>query len=274
MSETETPTTPSPVSRFFDRVGRYAVAGVEEIGNGGVLVVETFFWLFLGPSRKQPVRTSAVFAQMMEMGILAIPIVALLVSAIGTMLAIQGIYSLRIFGAESRVTIGIAFSVVREFGPLITGILVAGRSGSALAARIGTMKINQEIDALKVMGINPTRFLAVPALLAMMIMMPTLTIFADFMGLLAAGLYVEFDLGISLAAYFDEIRDVLTTADVWHGLIKSLIFGGLIAIIGVVNGASVQGGAEGVGKVTTRAVVQSISAIIVVDMVFAFLATR
>ena len=274
MSETEQQTTPSAISRFFDKIGRYAVAGIEEIGNGGVLVVETFFWLLLGPSRKQPVRPAAVFVQMMEMGIHAIPIVALLVSAIGVMLAIQGIHTLRIFGAESRVTIGIAFSVVREFAPLITGILVAGRSGSSLAARIGTMKINQEIDALKVMGINPTRFLAVPALLGMMVMMPVLTIFGDIMGLFAAGLYVEFDLGISMAAHFDEVRAILTTEDVWHGLGKSAIFGALIAIIGVVNGFSVQGGAEGVGKVTTRAVVQSISAIIVTDMIFAFVVIR
>ena len=190
------------------------------------------------------------------------------------MLAIQGIHTLRIFGAESRVTIGIAFSVVREFSPLITGILVAGRSGSGLAARIGTMKINQEIDALKVMGINPTRFLVVPALLAMLVMVPMLTILSDLMGLLAAGLYVGIDLGISMAAYFDEVRDILTVDDVWHGIGKSVIFAILIAVIGVVNGASVTGGAEGVGKATTRSVVQAISAIIVTDMIFAFVATR
>ncbi|MCH7832866.1 MAG: ABC transporter permease, partial [Proteobacteria bacterium] len=127
------------LARFFDKVGRYSVSGIEEIGNGGVLVVESFFWLIFGSRRKQPVRLGSIFAQMMEIGIQAIPIVALLASAIGVMLAIQGIHTLRIFGAESRVTIGIAFSVVREFSPLITGILVAGRSGSALAATIGTM---------------------------------------------------------------------------------------------------------------------------------------
>jgi len=262
------------LARFFDKVGRYSVAGIEEIGNGGVLVVESFFWLILGPRRKQPVRLGSIFAQMMEIGIQAIPIVALLASAIGVMLAIQGIHTLRIFGAESRVTIGIAFSVVREFSPLITGILVAGRSGSGLAARIGTMKINQEIDALKVMGINPTRFLVVPALLAMLVMVPMLTILSDLMGLLAAGLYVGIDLGISMAAYFDEVRDILTVDDVWHGIGKSVIFAILIAVIGVVNGASVTGGAEGVGKATTRSVVQAISAIIVTDMIFAFVATR
>jgi phospholipid/cholesterol/gamma-HCH transport system permease protein len=248
------------LARFFDKVGRYSVAGIEEIGNGGALVVESFFWLILGPRRKQPVRVGSVFAQMMEIGIQAIPIVGLLAAAIGVMLAIQGI--------------GIAFSVVREFSPLITGILVAGRSGSALAARIGTMKINQEIDALNVMGINPTRFLVVPALLAMLVMVPMLTILSDLMGLLAAGLYVGIDLGISLAAYFDEVRSILSVDDVWHGIGKSAIFAVLIAVIGVVNGTSVTGGAEGVGKATTRSVVQAISAIIVTDMIFAFVATR
>jgi len=211
---------------------------------------------------------------MMEIGIRAVPIIGMMAATIGMMLAIQSIYTLRIFGAESRVTIGIALSVTREFAPLITGILVAGRSGSALAARIGTMKINQEIDALHVMGINPVRFLVVPALLASVVMVPALTIFSDIVGLLAAGLYINLELGISMAAYADELRSVLSVDDVMHGLGKSVIFSILIAVIGVVNGAGVTGGAEGVGKVTTRAVVLSISAIIVTDMIFAFVATR
>ncbi len=211
---------------------------------------------------------------MMEIGIHAIPIVGLMAATIGVMLAIQGIHTLRIFGAESHVVIGISLSVTREFAPLITGILVAGRSGSSLAARIGTMQINQEIDALRVMGINPVRFLVVPSVIAMMIMLPCLTIFSDFIGLLAGGLYVGFDLGISLAAYTDQTIDFLTVNDIMHGLGKSAIFAVLIAVIGVVNGAGVEGGAEGVGRVTTRAVVQSISAIIVTDMMFAFLVTH
>jgi phospholipid/cholesterol/gamma-HCH transport system permease protein len=267
-------TKQNSVSRFLERIGRTTIAGVEEIGNAGAMVVESFFWLIFGAHRKQPVRVSAVFAQMMEIGIQAVPIIGLLAATIGVMLAIQGIHTLRIFGAETRVTIGIAFSVVREFSPLITGILVAGRSGSSLAARIGTMKINQEIDALKVMGINPVRFLVVPALLAMLVMVPALTLFSDIMGLVAAGLYVNADLGVSLAAYFDEVREILSVDDLWHGLGKSAIFSVLIAVIGVVNGASVVGGAEGVGKATTRSVVQSISAIIVTDMIFAFVVTR
>lgn len=261
-------------NRMAERLGRSAAGVVEEFGHCGAVVGESLFWLVAGPRLRQPVRIGSMFVQMMEIGIQAVPIVGLMAATIGVMLAIQGIHTLRIFGAESHVVIGISLSVTREFAPLITGILVAGRSGSSLAARIGTMQINQEIDALRVMGVNPVRFLVVPSLVAMIIMLPCLTIFADFIGLLAGGLYVGFDLGISLAAYADQTIDFLTVDDIMHGLGKSLIFAVLIAVIGVVNGAGVQGGAEGVGRVTTRAVVQSISAIIVTDMMFAFLVTR
>ncbi|MSO85571.1 MAG: ABC transporter permease [Rhodospirillales bacterium] len=262
------------VTATIEKIGRATASAVEEIGNGGALIFESLYWLVMGRRLRQPVRLPSIFAQMMEIGINAIPIVALMAATIGVMLAIQGIHTLRIFGAETRVTIGIALSITREFAPLITGILVAGRSGSALAARIGTMKINQEIDALYVMGINPVRFLVVPALLSTVVMVPCLTFFSDIVGLFAAGLYVNAELGISMAAYFDEVREILTPDHLMHGLSKSAIFAVLIAVIGVVNGAAVAGGAEGVGRVTTRAVVQSISAIVVTDMIFAFVVTR
>jgi len=262
------------ITNYAERIGRQTAAGVEEIGNGGFLLLESFYWLLVGPRMKQPVRFRAVVIQMMEIGVNAIPLIGMMAGTIGAMMAMQSIYMLRVFGAESQVTYGVAFSVVREFAPLITGILVAGRSGSALAARLGTMKISQEIDALKVMGINPVRFLVVPALLAMLVMVPALTIFNMMVGMLCAGLYINAELGISLAAYSEQVIDILSVGDVMHGVGKSFLFAILIALIGVINGASVTGGAEGVGKVTTRAVVQAISAIIVTDMFFAFMATR
>jgi phospholipid/cholesterol/gamma-HCH transport system permease protein len=262
------------ITNYIDKIGRQTVAGVEEIGNGGFLFLESFYWLFAGPRMKQPVRFRAVVVQMMEIGVNAIPLIGMMAGTIGAMMAMQSIYMLRIFGAESQVTYGVAFSVVREFAPLITGILVAGRSGSALAARLGTMKISQEIDALIVMGINPVRFLVIPALLAMLVMVPALTIFNMMVGMLCAGLYINADLGISMAAYSEQVINILSVGDVMHGVGKSALFAVLITLIGVVNGASVKGGAEGVGKVTTRAVVQAISAIIVTDMLFAFMATR
>lgn len=241
---------------------------------GAAVVAESLFWLFLGPRQRQPVRPSAVTQQMMEIGIHAIPILTVLAATIGVMLAIQGIHTLRSFGAESRVTIGVALSMVREFAPLITGILVAGRSGSALAARLGTMKINQEIDALRVMGINPVRFLVAPALFGSVVMVPCLAFYAGAIGIWAAGIYVSAELGMNMSAYLTEIRAILSQNDVGHGLAKSAIFGVLIAAIGVVNGTLVTGGAEGVGRYTTRAVVQSIAAIVVTDMLFVFVVTR
>ena len=266
--------TGNSATRFAERVGRAWVQGLAELGYCGSLVVESLYWLFLGSRVKQTVRVASVFAQMMEIGIGAIPIVALLGAAIGAMLAIQGIYSLSIFAAESRVVFGIALSMTREFAPLITGILVAGRSGSALAARLGIMTINQEIDALTVMGINPVRYLVVPAFIALAIMVPALTFLSNVVGLWAGGLYVGLELDMSMAAYVDQTIDTLSVDDLMHGIWKSLIFAVLIAVIGVANGASVTGGAEGVGRVTTRAVVQSIMAIVVTDMIFAFVATR
>ncbi|MDD3518990.1 MAG: ABC transporter permease [Chromatiales bacterium] len=270
-----TPATASnPIARLLERIGRSVVVGIEAVGFTCSMFAEAVWWLLVGWRRKQPVRIPAVFAEMMDIGILALPILGVLSATIGMMLAIQGIYQLRQFGAESQVVLGVAFSVVREFAPLITGILVAGRSGSALAARLATMKINQEVDALWVMGIMPVRFLVAPPLLAMVIMLPLLTFFSMVLGLLAAGFYISADLGMSLPAYFDQVREFLSNDDFMHGIGKSLLFAVAIAMIGVANGASVTGGAEGVGRVTTRSVVHAISAIVIIDMLFAFMATR
>ena len=136
-------------------------------------------------------RLGAVFKEAVGVGVNAIPIVALASFAIGMMLAIQGIYTLRTFGAEGQVVLGIALSVTREFAPLITGIFVAGRSGSAIAARIGTMQISQEIDALRVIGINPVRYLVAPLLAAMLLTLPALTVMSDLIALFGGALYLS-----------------------------------------------------------------------------------
>jgi len=274
---TERDSVPAPVLALLEVVegaGRAAVSGIKEFGYAAALFFESVYWLFLGRRWRQPVRMNSVVSEMMQIGILALPIVTVLSMTIGIMLAIQGIHTLRLFGAESRVTLGIALSITREFAPLITGILVAGRSGSALAARLGTMNINQEIDALRVMGINPVRFLVAPSLVAMMVMVPLLTFWADLVGLFGAGIYVSIDLGMSLGAYADEVLTAVSVDDLTHGLGKSFIFAALITLVAVVNGASVTGGAEGVGRATTRSVVQAIAAILITDMLFVFIVTR
>lgn len=260
--------------RLADRVGRATVELLDEMGFAAALLAESAYWLVVGRSKRQPVRAAAVFLQAREIGVDAIPILSVLTFTVGVMLAIQGIYTLRAFGAESRVATGIALSVVREFSSLITGVLVAGRSGSALAARLGTMKINQEIDALSVMGIEPVRYLVAPPLVAMIVMVPALTMWSHLVALCGAGLYVSYELQISFGAYVSQVIEALRLGDLAHGLAKSAIFAVLIALVGVVNGALVTGGAEGVGRMTTRSVVHAISAIVITDMIFAFAVTR
>jgi phospholipid/cholesterol/gamma-HCH transport system permease protein len=270
-----TPKDPDPaVLRTVEEVGRGTARGLASFGFGAALIWDSLGWLLLGKKRGQTVRPQPVFAEMMEIGVRAIPIVSMLAVTIGIMLAIQGIYQLKRFGAESQVVLGVAFGMTREFAPLITGILVAGRSGSALAARLGTMTISQEIDALRVMGVNPVRFLVVPSLLAMLVMLPVLVIWADIVSLIGAGFYISAELGMTMSSYVNQTFDLLGPEDVLHGVQKSLIFAVLITIVGIVDGASVKGGAEGVGRVTTDAVVHGITAIVLTDMVFAFATTR
>ena len=201
----------------IETLGRGAVRRLDEVGYATALLGESLAWTFAGWRWRQPVRLTAVVAQMTEVGILALPIATLLSATVGLMLAIQSLYSLGLFGAESFAHVGIALSVTREFSPLIMGILVAGRSGSALAARLSTMSINQELDALRVIGINPVRFLVAPALLAMLIMLPALTMWANLVALAAAGLQVSAVLDLSMASYLANTLDVLSPNDLWHG---------------------------------------------------------
>jgi phospholipid/cholesterol/gamma-HCH transport system permease protein len=262
------------VLRYVEQIGRRTLGGLDEVGRASSLLGESLFWTLLGRRWRQPVRAQAVFAQMMQIGIAAVPITTLLATAIGVMLAVQSLYSLGLFGAESFAHVGIALSLTREFAPLIVGILIAGRSGSALAARISTMSINQEVDALRAIGINPVRFLVAPALIAMLVMLPSLTMWANLVALSAAGLFVSASLDVSLAAYTSNIMSVLTPGDVLQGLGKSVLFAVLIVIVAALNGSRVTGGAEGVGRVTTRSVVHSISAIVLADVVFGYFATQ
>ncbi|MFT4560407.1 MAG: phospholipid/cholesterol/gamma-HCH transport system permease protein [Gammaproteobacteria bacterium] len=258
----------------IESLGRSTVGFVEEFGYFLALTFESFYWVVAGPFKRQPVRFSAAVSQMVETGIAALPIVFILSFSIGVMLAIQGVHTLKQFGAETQVVLGIALSVTREFGPLITGILVAGRTGSALAARVGTMQVNQEIDALRVMGINPVRYLVSPVMLAMVVMMPFITLFADLAAMLGGAVYCNLDLGLGYVAYWDQGTSFITPNDVMQGLLKSVIFAVIITLIGVSNGFSVTGGAEGVGRATTRAVVLAISYIVLADMTFTYFLNR
>jgi phospholipid/cholesterol/gamma-HCH transport system permease protein len=258
----------------LETLGRNTIRSIEEVGYAVSVFVESLYWLVRGHHRRQKVSLAAIAHEASNIGIYAIPISAILCFAVGIMLAIQGIETLKTFGAESQVIIGIALSTTREFAPLIVSILVAGRSGSAITARIGTMNESQEIDALRVMGVEPVRFLATPIIIAMLISLPCLTILGDFMGLLGGAVYSAAELQITIGLYFEQSLEVLSTEDLFQGLIKSLVFALIIALVSISNGFQASGGSVGVGKATTRSVVMSISLIIIADMVFTYFMNR
>ena len=259
---------------FLEDLGRATLQYLAGIGHATMLCVESLWYAATGWRRGQPVRISAVFEQMRQIGVDALPIAALLAFVIGVMLGIQFVAALSEFGAQSQVVVAVAKSVTREFGALITAILVAGRSGSALAARIGSMSVSQEVDALEVIGIDPVRYLAAPSLIAMLLMLPALTIVADAVAIIGAALYSASALNVTPAAYILQTLSLLAPGDIWQGLAKSVVFAVLITLIGVSTGFSVSGGAEGVGRATTRSVVLAICWIIVADMVFSFFLNR
>jgi len=265
---------PNRFRQLSEAIGRKFVSGIEEFGYGAVLLVESTLWLLVGHWMQQRVRISAVAQEMMTIGVQAIPVVTILAFANGAMMAMQGIYTLRDFGAESQVVSGIAMSVTREFGVLIAGIVVAGRSGSAIAARIGTMQMAQEIDALRVMGVSPVRYLVSPILAAMLLMMPLLAILSDAMAILGGGAISVFELHISLETYLTRVYAALAPGDILQGLAKSVVFAVLITLVATSNGFNASGGAEGLGRATTRSVVLCIAAIVVADMIFTFFLSR
>jgi len=262
------------LARPLTDIGRATLGAFAGVGYAAMLLLEALYYVFTGWRVGQPVRLAAVARQMREIGADALPIVCLLGFTVGLMLGIQFIASLSEFGAQSQVVVAVAKSVTREFGALITAILVAGRSGSAFAARIGSMSVSQEVDALAVIGIEPVRYLVAPALVAMLVMLPVLTIFANAVAIFGAALYSAPALNVTPTAYLLQTMSLLSTGDIWQGLSKSVVFALLITLIGVSTGFSVTGGAEGVGRATTRAVVLSICWIIVVDMVFSFFLNR
>jgi phospholipid/cholesterol/gamma-HCH transport system permease protein len=262
------------IRRRLEALGRRSLEAIVELGYVALLLVQSLFYALLGWRQQQPVRIASIVHEAMNIGVRAVPIVAILCFAVGVMLAIQGIETLRTFGAEQKVVLGIALSVTREFSPLIVSIVVAGRSGSAIAARIGTMLESQEIDALRVIGIHPVRYLAAPILIAMLFMVPCLSILGDVMGLLGGAVYSAVELNLNLTSYFERTFDVLSVDDVRQGLIKSFVFAIIIALVGLSNGFQVRGGAEGVGRATTRAVVMAISLIVIADMIFTYFLNR
>ncbi|KFI29292.1 ABC transporter permease [Haematobacter massiliensis] len=259
---------------WVESVGRSVVDGWNgtlEIINLLGVVLARLGGDILHPSR---LRITAVVSHMQQAGLNAAPIAALMSFLIGVVLAYMGSMLLRQFGAEIFVVDLIAIAVLRELGVLLTAIIVAGRSGSAFTASIGTMKMREEIDAMRVLGLDPIQMLVLPRVLALFIMLPLLTVIADFAGLLGGGLMAWITLDISPGMFIARLSDAI---GVWHylvGIIKAPFFAVIIALIGCKNGLKVGGDAESLGRLTSASVVLAIFLVILVDALFAiFFAT-
>ena len=219
--------------------------------------------------RPRRLRINAVVHRFDLVGVRALGIIGLMTFLIGIVVGQQGAVQLEQFGAEVYTINLIGRITVRELATLMTAIMVAGRSGSAFAAQIGTMKITEEVDAMRTIGVSPVEALVVPRILSAVVMMPLLSFYAMIMSLLGGGIYVWIDLGIPPLTYIQRLQEVVPITDLWVGLVKAPVFGFIIALAGCFNGMLVQGNSEEGGTKTPAAVVQSIFMVIILDAVFA-----
>ncbi|MDE1923059.1 MAG: ABC transporter permease, partial [Gammaproteobacteria bacterium] len=258
----------------IENLGRWAIAQAGEVRSladflGRIVVVS-------GRALVNPraLRIPSLARHVYETGVTAIPIVSLIAFLISVIVAYLGAQQLTRFGADIFVVDLVAIAVLREMGVLLTAIIVAGRSGSAFAAEIGVMQLNEETDALRAMGMNPIELLVVPRILALVITLPLLTILADAMGLAGGGLLAHLQLHIPWSQFTSRLRDALAPTTFWSGLVKAPVFAALIAIVGTYRGMQVRDSARELGRLTTLAVVQSIFLVILADALFALLFVR
>jgi phospholipid/cholesterol/gamma-HCH transport system permease protein len=250
-------------------IGRAALIVGRDLYLQIAFIGETSSALWFAITHPHRVRWKDVWYTCEQVGVNALPIVALISFLLGIILAFQSAVPMRQFGAEIFVADLVGLSILRELGPLMTAILLAGRSGAAFAAEIGTMKVNEELNALTTMGLDPVRFLVVTRILAAFLMMPLLVIFADLIGILGGALtMVSFNIPIS--AFLHEIDSLVDVKDLLAGLAKAPVFAILIAGIGCLRGLQTQTGASAVGISATRAVVSGIILLVVVDGIYAF----
>jgi phospholipid/cholesterol/gamma-HCH transport system permease protein len=254
----------------FVRFGNYLVEFKEMLEKALSILTEMIYWGTLGLTKKRDFRKGVIGEQMYQLGYKAFGIVGLLSLLIGFVLALQTAIQLEMYGAGVWLAPLMAVTMVREMGPLLTAIILAGRTGSATTAEIATMVVNEEIDALKTMGINPIQFVVVPKFWAISITMPLLSILATGAGIIGGYLVAVFYLDLSSAMYWSGLSSSIPLRDMMAGFIKSIVFSWLIVWIGAHYGFKVRGGAEAVGKETTSSVVTGIFVIILADALFSF----
>ena len=248
------------VSGAFDRLGRAVLENVEEMGKILLLFVSVLAWMF-----RPPLKLRNIFKQMEFVGVKSIFVVVLTGTFTGMVMALQGYHGFRMFSAESLVGGTVALGMTRELGPVLTSLMVTARAGSAMAAELGTMRVTEQIDALYVMAVNPVKHLIVPRVIAGVLMVPLLTVVADFVGILGGYFVGVHILGINSGVFVKNITRLVELDDIYNGLVKAACFGLILSLIGCYKGFNTRGGAEGVGRATTEAVVLASITILISD---------
>ncbi len=249
--------------RWLARLGSHSVELAHNTGGIVLLLRDSVATLF-----STPLRWSSTIDQMNRIGVTSLPLVFLTALFTGMVLSLQSAYQLRLFAAQQFTSDLVALSMTRELGPVLTAMVVAGRVGASIAAEIGTMKVTEQIDALRALAVDPVRYLVVPRLVAGFFMLFFLTISADCIGMLGGYFIAIFKLGISSHQYIKRSIEILMIKDIMTGLYKAFIFGAVISIVGCYFGFHAEGGAEGVGRATTMAVVAALILIIALDCFF------
>ncbi len=249
------------------KVGRITLNLIGDISGIMALLIDTCKWIIIGPFKGKPMKGASVFQQMVFSGVQSLIIVFFVTFFTGVVICMQSAYQLQQLGAVIFVAPMVAISLARELSPVFVALVIAGRVGSAITAEIGTMKVSEQIEALETLALDPVRFLVVPRFLALVIMVPVLTMIGNLIGILGGLAVGVFNLKLNLYRYLSFSFDLLTWKDIWTGLIKSIVFGISIAMISCYVGLNTQGGAEGVGTSTTKSVVVSFIMIILFDCV-------
>jgi phospholipid/cholesterol/gamma-HCH transport system permease protein len=244
-----------------EKVGHEFIALAEALGAATLMIKSTLFWLF-----RSRLEVQETIKQSVKIGVDSMTVTALTSFFTGMVLSLQmGQSTKNLFNEPIYVGTMVAFSILKELGPVLTSIVVAGRAGAVVTAEIGTMKVTEQIDALYTLGTNPTRHLLVPRYIAFLVMLPLLTVFADFIGVMGGCIVAYVKLGVPTAVYFDDIFTFLGIEDFLHGFFKTYVFAFMIATVSCYKGLTTQGGAEGVGRSTTEAVVLSMVLVMVLD---------
>lgn len=260
-----------PWERVPRAVGLWTLKSVRDL-FGGTVFLGHVVAVFVSAGRSiRRLRIPSIARHVYETGVTAMPIVALIAFLISVIVAYLGADQLRKFGAEIFVVDLVTIAVLREMGVLLTAIIVAGRSGSAFAAEIGVMKLNEEVDALDAIGMNPIEVLVLPRVIGLVIALPLLTVLADAMGLLGGGLLSAWLVNIPAAQYMQRMQEAISSTTFWAGLVKAPVFAFLIAVVGTYRGMQVRGSSRELGRLTTVAVVQAIFLVILADAFFAIL---